>query len=166
MSDMETSDVAEVALAAVPVDDHDPESAVATRTAGTTTTSVPTTAQPTAFDTNRSPRGRITEHRLPMDELCSRYDVHIDVQKPSASLGLTTATVTERIAMYGANVMTPPKQVSLVVKFLKCMGNLFNLLLVIAGLVSFIVYAIEPEGNQLNVGQLWCWCVATRESLC
>lgn len=47
--------------------------------------------------------------------------------------------------------MTPPKEVPLVLKYLICLSNLFNVLLVIAGILCYIVYPLDPVGNAPNV---------------
>ena len=92
-----------------------------------------------------------TEHLLTLDEICARYTTSVDTKKPTASKGLTSDMAAERLKTVGPNIMTPPKQVPLVLKYLLCLGNLFNTLLIVSGVLCFIVYGIDPEGNPSNV---------------
>jgi sodium/potassium-transporting ATPase subunit alpha len=47
--------------------------------------------------------------------------------------------------------MTPPKEIPLVIKYLICLSNLFNVLLVISGILCYIVYPLDPVGNAPNL---------------
>ena len=57
----------------------------------------------------------------------------------------------ERLAELGPNMMTPPKQVPGILKYLIALGNLFNVLLIVSGVLSFILVAIDPVANMFSV---------------
>ena len=57
----------------------------------------------------------------------------------------------ERLAEYGPNMMTPPKQIPGLLKYLIALGNLFNVLLIVSAVLSFILVAIDPVANLFSV---------------
>ncbi|KAG0079652.1 hypothetical protein BGZ90_002033 [Linnemannia elongata] len=92
----------------------------------------------------------ITEHLFPVEEIAARHGVHIDLQKAGNSQGLTTAAATERLAENGPNILSPPKQISPFMKFFHCLTSLFNLLLILAGVLNYILLAVDPKENKVN----------------
>ncbi|KAF9108730.1 hypothetical protein BGX29_008262 [Mortierella sp. GBA35] len=92
----------------------------------------------------------ITEHLFPVEEIAARHGVSIDIQKPGNTQGLTTAAATQRLAENGPNVLSPPKQISPFMKFFHCLTSLFNLLLILAGILNYILLAVDPEANKVN----------------
>lgn len=88
---------------------------------------------------------------MTMEEVCARYSVQLDTHKPSASAGLSADVILARLLQYGPNVMSPPKQIPAIIKFLICLSNLFNVLLIIAGILCYVLYGIDPIGNASNV---------------
>lgn len=93
----------------------------------------------------------LDEHTLPIEEVCSRYNTHIDFAKPGASNGLPKETQTARQAQYGPNMLCPPKRVHPFLKFLHCLTELFTLMLIIAGILTYILYFMDPIANATNV---------------
>jgi hypothetical protein len=55
---------------------------------------------------------------LTLEELAAKHGTRISAD-PQKSLGLTTAQAAERLALFGPNVLTPPKQTSALVQFLR-----------------------------------------------
>jgi sodium/potassium-transporting ATPase subunit alpha len=86
-----------------------------------------------------------------VEEVCQRYDVTANSDAPQLSAGLSAAEVAERLARDGPNMMTPPKEKSSLKLFLECLSSLFNLLLVLASIFTFILYGIDPIANGDNV---------------
>jgi len=37
-------------------------------------------------------------------------------------------------------------------KFIHCLTSLFNLLLIFAGILNYILLAVDPKNNKVNVG--------------
>ncbi|KND04182.1 Na,H/K antiporter P-type ATPase, alpha subunit [Spizellomyces punctatus DAOM BR117] len=93
----------------------------------------------------------LNEHLLSFEEIQKLHKTSFDARKPVASAGLTPTEVTQRQAEHGPNILTPPKQKSLLLLYLECLANLFNLLLLIAGVFTYILYGIDPVGNYLNL---------------
>lgn len=54
----------------------------------------------------------IEEHRLRLDQLGDALETAIDTKDPGASYGLTTEQAKDRLARFGANILTPPKKKS------------------------------------------------------
>lgn len=61
------------------------------------------------------------------------------------SSGLTTEEAEKLLIEKGPNCITPPPKKSLVLLFFSHFGNLFNVLLLISGGLSFILYAIDQS---------------------
>ncbi|KZT74065.1 aminophospholipid-transporting P-type ATPase [Daedalea quercina L-15889] len=92
----------------------------------------------------------ITEHTLPFDQLGAALDTSIDTKDPSASFGLTADEAKARLARDGRNVLTPPKKKSAFRKYMDCFLTMFNILLIIAGILEYILLGIDFKGNFQN----------------
>ncbi|KAG0056105.1 hypothetical protein BGZ83_006366 [Gryganskiella cystojenkinii] len=92
----------------------------------------------------------ITEHMFPIEDIAARHGVSIDVAKAANSKGLDSAVAAQRLIENGPNILSPPKQVSAFVKFFRCLTSLFNLLLILAGILNYILLAVDPKGNKVN----------------
>ncbi|KAI9095912.1 hypothetical protein DFS34DRAFT_643207 [Phlyctochytrium arcticum] len=85
----------------------------------------------------------LKEHLCNVQDVCSKFGTIVDLQKPSNSQGLSSLTVSEKTATFGSNEMTPPRRAPSYWKFLQCLGNLFNVLLVASGIGYLITYAVN-----------------------
>ncbi|KAF9361530.1 hypothetical protein BGX26_002035 [Mortierella sp. AD094] len=92
----------------------------------------------------------ITEHLFPIEEIASRHSVSIDANKAANSKGLDSAAAAQRLAENGPNILSPPKQISPFMKFIHCLSSLFNLLLILAGVLNYVLLAVDPNGNKVN----------------
>ncbi|KAF9579137.1 hypothetical protein BGW38_004735, partial [Lunasporangiospora selenospora] len=92
----------------------------------------------------------ITEHLFPSEEIASRFGVSIDTDKPSNSKGLDSSIAAQRLAENGPNILSPPKQISPFMKFIHCLTSLFNLLLVLAGILNYVLLAVNPQANKVS----------------
>ncbi|KAG0377383.1 hypothetical protein BGX24_006216 [Mortierella sp. AD032] len=92
----------------------------------------------------------ITEHLFPIDEIASRHGTGIDHLKPDSSFGLSSEVAAQRLIENGPNILAPPKQISPFMKFFHCLTSLFNLLLILAGILNYILLAIDPKNNKVN----------------
>ncbi len=91
----------------------------------------------------------IDEHKLSFEDLCSRYNTHIE-------LGLKEDVAHRRLAEHGPNVLTPPKETPLIIKFIKSMISGFSLLLWFAALFCFISYGISTtQDKNAPLDNLW-----------
>jgi sodium/potassium-transporting ATPase subunit alpha len=98
-----------------------------------------------------SKHAKIDEHLMLPHEVGDQYKTRIDTETPSASQGLTVQQADRLLAKYGRNVLTPPKKRHPFMAFLDCLRSLFNLLLILAGVLEYILLAIDFKGNFQNV---------------
>ena len=107
----------------------------------------------------------IDEHLLPHNDVAERYKTQINMNRPGDSSGLTSAQAEEMLAHHGLNVLTPPKKRHPILKFLDCLRSLFNLLLIFAGILEYILLGINYQENFQNVSaygpisglRRWSW---------
>jgi sodium/potassium-transporting ATPase subunit alpha len=93
----------------------------------------------------------IDEHLMEHADVADRYKTRVNFAKPADSLGLTSLQAEELLHQYGPNVLTPPKKRHPLLKFLDCLKSLFNLLLILAGILEYILLAIDFKDNFQNV---------------
>ncbi|CAG8627763.1 337_t:CDS:2 [Paraglomus brasilianum] len=93
----------------------------------------------------------INEHLFTPEEIAKRYKVDINIENPAQSRGLSTAEAEKRLAEHGPNVLTPPKKIHPIIKYLKCLSTLFNILLIVAAIFQYILLAIDYEANKPNI---------------
>ncbi|KAI9297033.1 hypothetical protein K502DRAFT_323467 [Neoconidiobolus thromboides FSU 785] len=89
----------------------------------------------------------IVEHLLSVEEVIKRYETSININKPAESHGLGEEQIKKGREVYGPNLLSPAKRKHPFVRFLECLGNLFNVLMILAGLMTFIIFAIDPANN-------------------
>ncbi|KAF9980795.1 hypothetical protein BGZ75_007968 [Mortierella antarctica] len=92
----------------------------------------------------------ITEHLFPIEEIAARHGTGIDTAKAGSSKGLDSDVAAQRLIENGPNILSPPKQISPFMKFFHCLTSLFNLLLILAGILNYILLAVNPEANKVN----------------
>ena len=59
--------------------------------------------------------------------------------------GLSQAYIDGYIAEHGTNVLTAPPRPNPFLQYLRYLTGLFNVLLIFAGILSFILYGIDPS---------------------
>lgn len=94
----------------------------------------------------------IDEHLMSPQDVAARYMTNIRMDHPGASHGLTSQEAEERLRRYGLNILTPHKTRHPFVKYLICLSSLFNLLLILAGVLEYILLGINFTENLQNVG--------------
>ncbi|TFK45629.1 aminophospholipid-transporting P-type ATPase [Heliocybe sulcata] len=92
----------------------------------------------------------ITEHRYTFDELGNELGTVIDVKEPEHSPGLTPEEAKTRLARDGPNILTPPKKKSAFRKYMDCLLTMFNILLIVAGILEYILLGIDYKDNFQN----------------
>jgi len=93
----------------------------------------------------------IDEHLMAHQDVAERYKTRINMEKPGESMGLTSQQVEQLLHEYGPNVLTPPKKRHPFLKYLDCLRSLFNLLLILAGILEYILLGIDYKDNFQNV---------------
>ncbi|KAG0353200.1 hypothetical protein BGZ54_002357 [Gamsiella multidivaricata] len=76
--------------------------------------------------------------------------ISIDTAKAANTKGLDSAVAAQRLIENGPNILSPPKQISPFMKFIHCLTSLFNLLLILAGILNYVLLAVDPQGNKVN----------------
>ncbi|THH04981.1 hypothetical protein EW145_g5131 [Phellinidium pouzarii] len=92
----------------------------------------------------------IHEHTLPFGPLAAELNTSIDTKDAGKSKGLTEAEAKVRLERDGHNVLTPPKKKSAFRKYLDCFLTMFNILLIIAGVLEYILLGINFKANFQN----------------
>lgn len=93
----------------------------------------------------------ITEHLMTHQEVADKYKTRVDLARPGESSGLTAEDVEQRLLEHGLNVLTPPSKRHPFLKFFDCLSSLFNLLLIVAGILEYILLGIDFKDNFQNV---------------
>jgi sodium/potassium-transporting ATPase subunit alpha len=114
----------------------------------------------------------LQEHLHSLQELADTFGTHIDLEAPVKSRGLTSVAAGELLAAGGPNILTPPHRVPLWLLFLLQFCNLLIILLLVASLLSFILFTIQPAEYShlylavilLAVVLLTCWETYSQEA--
>ncbi|KAJ3409277.1 hypothetical protein HDV05_004541 [Chytridiales sp. JEL 0842] len=92
----------------------------------------------------------IDEHLMSVAKVVERYGTDVSEKKPASSMGLHPTIAAERLASHGPNILPPPKRKSWVVKFIECLLSLFNIMLLLAGLATYVLFIWDPKENFQN----------------
>ncbi|KAG5636133.1 hypothetical protein H0H81_009015 [Sphagnurus paluster] len=92
----------------------------------------------------------IQEHLLPFSKLEETLHTSIDTKNAAGSLGLTAAEAKLRLERDGQNILTPPHKKSAARIFLDRLLTMFNILLMIAGVLEYVLLGIDYKSNFQN----------------
>jgi len=92
----------------------------------------------------------ITEHLQTIDEVCEKFKTKADLQKPANSPGLSSDAVARKLEEYGPNILSPPKKKHPLIRYLECVAEIFNLLLLLAGIMTLILVIIQKDWSGSN----------------
>nr|CDP29118.1 Putative type IIC NA+/K+/H+-transporting ATPase [Podospora anserina S mat+] len=92
----------------------------------------------------------VVEHLMSPQDVATQYRTIINLDKPSESFGLTSQQAAALLQEHGQNVLTPPKKRHPFLKYLDYLTSLFNLLLILAGVLEYILLAIDFKANFPN----------------
>ncbi|KAI0648406.1 aminophospholipid-transporting P-type ATPase [Trametes meyenii] len=92
----------------------------------------------------------IHEHQLAFDALQAELDTVFDPKDAGRSSGLSTDEAQARLSRDGPNVLTPPKKKSALRKYWDCLMTMFNILLMIAGVLEYILLGVDYKDNFPN----------------
>jgi sodium/potassium-transporting ATPase subunit alpha len=96
----------------------------------------------------------INEHLMAHQDVADKYKTRISMEKPGESLGLTTQQAEQLLLEHGPNILTPPSKRHWILKFWDCLSSLFNLLLILAGCLEYILLGINFKDNFQNVSYI------------
>lgn len=92
----------------------------------------------------------ITEHQQSPQQVAETLGTSINATNPSTSGGLSVSEAQSRLARDGPNQLTPPKKKSALRKYLDALLSLFNILLILAGILQYVLLAIDFQNNKAN----------------
>ena len=92
------------------------------------------------------------EHLMPLTELADLYQTKIDFNNPKDSGGLKPVQAAELLKKFGPNSLTPPPRTPGWLLFALQFTNLFMILLIVAALLSIIIYVLYGEPSDLYLG--------------
>ncbi|KAF5344223.1 hypothetical protein D9756_011250 [Leucocoprinus leucothites] len=92
----------------------------------------------------------ISEHNLSFDAIENTFGTSFDHKEAPKSRGLTEQEAKTRLQRDGPNVLTPPKRRSAFMKFIDRLFTMFNILLIVAGILEYILLAIDFKANFSN----------------
>ncbi|KAI0781478.1 aminophospholipid-transporting P-type ATPase [Trametes elegans] len=92
----------------------------------------------------------IHEHQLAFKDLEDELDTVFDPKDPGLSTGLSADEAKARLTRDGPNVLTPPKKKSALRKYWDCLMTMFNILLIIAGILEYILLGVDFKDNFPN----------------
>ncbi|KAJ3280654.1 hypothetical protein HDU79_011482, partial [Rhizoclosmatium sp. JEL0117] len=92
----------------------------------------------------------VTEHLLSIQDVASKYSVDVNEGKPQDSQGLTAAEAAKRLLENGPNMLTPPKKRHWILRFLDILMGLFNLMLLVSGVLCYVLLGINYAANYQN----------------
>ncbi|KAI8620439.1 hypothetical protein BC830DRAFT_1099211 [Chytriomyces sp. MP71] len=92
----------------------------------------------------------LTEHLLSIQEVATKYAVSIDTTDPAKSFGLTEIEAAKRLKENGPNALSPHKKRNAFLRYLDVLLGLFNVMLLVSGIASYILLAINFVGNFQN----------------
>ncbi|KAF8320135.1 aminophospholipid-transporting P-type ATPase [Clavulina sp. PMI_390] len=101
-------------------------------------------------DENLVNQADIREHQYTAEQLTKILDTSFNAKAPATSEGLTSAVAADRLAKNGLNRLTPPKKRSALQKFFDCLRTLFNVLLIFAGILEYILLGVDFKNNKQN----------------
>ena len=87
----------------------------------------------------------IDDHLLTLSQLSEKYKVSLNEKEPQTSQGLNSDQIPVLEKIHGRNILSPPKTIPEWRKFLHHLLDLFNILLFIGGVLSFIAYLLDPS---------------------
>eukprot|EP00759_Apiculatamorpha_spiralis_P026779 PhF_6_TR29442/c1_g1_i2/m.43632/K01539/ATP1A; sodium/potassium-transporting ATPase subunit alpha len=87
---------------------------------------------------------QIDDHKLTLQQLGERYGTHVDATTPEKSGGLSSTEAAARLKRNGLNRLTPKERTPGWIKFLNQFKGLFQILLIVGGMLCFTSYAMQP----------------------
>jgi magnesium-transporting ATPase (P-type) len=82
--------------------------------------------------------------------VAEKFQTRLDVQRPQKSLGLTKEQASELLKTNGHNAITPSPKKPMWLQFLMHFLNPFNVMLIVSGFLSLVLYAID-HSQTVNV---------------
>ncbi|KAK7024036.1 cation-ATPase-N domain-containing protein [Favolaschia claudopus] len=101
-------------------------------------------------DTTTETDADITEHRVALVDLADTLETSLDINDPGKSHGLSATEAASRLTRDGPNILTPPKKRSPLRQYIDRLLTMFNVLLIIAGILEYVLLGIDFHNNFAN----------------
>lgn len=101
--------------------------------------------EPEPDDTGPPSRQAVDEHLLEPEEVAARYGCRLSAQDVLRSGGMDETLARARLERDGRNELSPPKRTHPAIKYLKKLFGLFNAMLLLCGVLSFVIYAVDTS---------------------
>ncbi|KAF7323324.1 Cation-ATPase-N domain-containing protein [Mycena chlorophos] len=92
----------------------------------------------------------ITEHNIPLSDLNEKMLTDINIKDPGSSHGLRADEAANRLKRDGPNILTPPKKRSPFRQYIDRLLTMFNILLIVAGILEYVLLGIDFHANFQN----------------
>ncbi|PVU94785.1 hypothetical protein BB561_002247 [Smittium simulii] len=69
----------------------------------------------------------------------------------NSSYGLSHSQAQEKLQKDGKNILTPPKSKTAIQAFFECLVSLFNIMLIVAGILQYVLLAIDFQNNKPSI---------------
>ncbi|KAG5186318.1 hypothetical protein JKP88DRAFT_256400 [Tribonema minus] len=89
----------------------------------------------------------VDDHFLTVARLAERYSVDLDLEDPAKSQGLSPEEAQRRLDTEGLNALTPPKEDSLIIQYLRLLKDPLTAMLLLAAALSLASQAAADEGD-------------------
>ena len=80
---------------------------------------------------------------MTLEAVCERYGTQLNETKAAESFGLSAEKAAAYLARDGHHMMTPPKEIPPWRKYLQYVTSLFNLLLIVSGILCEALYGVD-----------------------
>lgn len=106
-----------------------------------------------AADIEAAVRGsyNVDEHMMTIEEVAEKYGTNVNAAAPAKSQGLSAEEAARRLEANGLNRLSPPATTPEWIKYLMQYTNPLLALLIVAGVLTFIAYAIQDPKDTSNI---------------
>jgi hypothetical protein len=105
----------------------------------------------------------VDDHMLSLEDLKKRYSASgIDAERPQASEGLSTEDAAALLAKNGPNVLSPPKDVPEIIKFLRHLFDVLLLMLMLAAVLGYLAYGLTLDYSNIVIAGVVTFMVGAR----
>lgn len=83
---------------------------------------------------------------MTLKQIENRYNTNIDEENPERSIGISSITTIEKNRQeFGENIMPTRKKKPLWIRYLNYMKNLFSMMLILAGVLTLIIFILDTS---------------------
>lgn len=87
----------------------------------------------------------IDEHQMSISDVLARYGTVFNAVHLQQSYGLSSGDCSNRLLQFGSNQLTRTAETSSIALFLQHLLGLFNLMLIVSGLLSIVLFILDTH---------------------